>query len=103
MNVGQMIVGQMNVGLLNATQSQCSHYDTNRNLFNSVSLNECYHKCYETNCFLKYKCVERNYERVIRRLDESLYDSVECNENEHKNCNNVYEKCMKICPIDCLS
>jgi hypothetical protein len=89
--------------LQNPYKSQCSYYDTNQSPFNSVSFNECLHKCTETNCFLKYKCVKQNYERVIRRLDESLYDSVECNETEHKNCNNVYEKCTKICPIDCLT
>jgi hypothetical protein len=27
---------------------------------------------------------------------------VECNENELKNFNNMYKKCLKICPIDCL-
>jgi hypothetical protein len=36
-------------------------------------------------------------------FDESLFDSnVECDENEHQNCINLSEKCMKICPIDCL-
>jgi hypothetical protein len=52
---------------------------------------------------MKYKCVDRDYEYVIQRLEESSFDSkVECNENEHKNCVHLSEKCEKICPIDCL-
>jgi hypothetical protein len=89
--------------LQNPYKSQCSYYDTNQNPFNSVSFEDCLHKCLETNCYIKYKCVLRDYEYVIRRLDESSFDSkVECNENEHKNCINLSEKCKKICPIDCL-
>jgi hypothetical protein len=87
-------------------KSQCSYYDTNQNPFNSVSRADCLHKCMETNCFIKYKCFNRNYEFVIRRLDKSSVDlKVECNENVEadKNCINMSEKCAKICPIDCLS
>jgi hypothetical protein len=92
--------------LQNPYKSQCSYYDTNQNPFNSVSREDCFHKCFKTNCFIKYKCVLRNYEFVIRRLDESSFDSkVECNENLDalKNCDNVATKCYKICPNDCLS
>jgi hypothetical protein len=90
--------------LKNPYRSQCSDYDTNQNPFNSVSREDCMDKCLKTNCFLKYKCVDRDYEYVIRRLDESSFDSkVECNENELTNCFNVTQKCKKICPLDCLS
>jgi hypothetical protein len=86
--------------LQNPYKSQCSYYDTNQNPFNSVSYVDCFDKCVTTNCLIKYKCFKRDYEYVIRRLDESSFDSkVECNETEDKNCN---EKCDKICPIDCL-
>jgi hypothetical protein len=89
--------------LQSSYKSQCSYYDMNQNLFNSVSREQCLNKCLETNCYTKYKCVARDYEFVIRRLDESSFNSkVECNENEHKNCINLSEKCDKICPIDCL-
>jgi hypothetical protein len=89
--------------LQNPYKSQCSYYDTNQNPFNSVSHDDCLHKCFEINCYIKYKCVLRDHEYVIRRLDESSFDSkVKCNENEHKNCFNVSENCRKICPIDCL-
>jgi hypothetical protein len=59
----------------------------------------------ETNCFIKYKCVHPDYEYVIRRSDESSFDSkVKCNKNVDiiKNCSNESDKCKKICPIDCL-
>jgi hypothetical protein len=58
----------------------------------------------QTNCCIKYKCVDPDYEYVIRRSDESSFDSkVKCNENELKNCYNITsKKCIKICPIDCL-
>jgi hypothetical protein len=91
--------------LQNPYKSQCSYYDTNQNPFNSVSREDCFHKCLETNCFIKYKCVDRDYKYVIRRLDELSFDSkVECNENVEilKNFTNVSKKCNKICPIDCL-
>jgi hypothetical protein len=89
--------------LQNPYKSKCSYYDTNQNPFNSISYVDCFHKCLKTNCFMKHKCVFRNYEYVIRRLDESSFDSkVECNENEHKNCFTESENCKKICPIDCL-
>jgi hypothetical protein len=89
--------------LQNPYKSQCSYYNTNQNPFNSVSLEDCLHKCVKTNCFMKHKCVLRDYEYFIRRLDESSIDSkVECNENVHKNCVNVFKKCIKICPIVCL-
>jgi hypothetical protein len=91
--------------LQNPYKSQCSYYDTNQNLFNSVSRDDCLFKCMETNCYIKYKCVLRGSEYIIRRLDESSFDSkLECNENVEvdKNCTNVNDKCKKICPIDCL-
>jgi hypothetical protein len=89
--------------LQNPYKSQCSYYKTNQNPFNSVSREDCLRKCLENNCLIKYKCVDRDYEYIIRRLDEFSFDSkVECNENEHKNCFNVTEKCRKVCPIDCL-
>jgi hypothetical protein len=89
--------------LPNPYKSQCSYYDTNENPFNSVSYEDCLHKCFINNCYIKYKCFKRDYEYVIRRLDESSFDSkVECNEREHKNCFNVSEKCRKICPIACF-
>jgi hypothetical protein len=91
--------------LQNPYKSQCSYYDKNQNPFNSVSREDCFHKCLETNCFIKFKCVDRDYEYVIRRLDEDSFDSnVECNENVKalKNRTNVSKKCNKICPIDCL-
>jgi hypothetical protein len=88
--------------LQNPYKSQCSYYGKNQNPFNSVSYVDCFHKCLKTNCYNKYKCVDRDHEYVIRRFDESSFVSkVECNENEHKNCFNVSEKCKKICPIDC--
>jgi hypothetical protein len=84
-------------------KSQCSDYDTSQNPFNSVSREDCLHKCVETNYYIKYKCFDRHYEYIIRRLDESSFDSkVECNENELKNCFNVSKKCEKVCPIECL-
>jgi hypothetical protein len=89
--------------LQNPYKSQCSYYDTNQNSFNSE---DCYHKCLKTNCFIKYKCVIRDYKFIIRRLDESSFDSnVECSDNSDalKDCTNVAKKCYKICPIDCLS
>ncbi len=87
--------------LQNPFKSQCSYYETNQNPFNSVSREDCFHKCLKKNCYIKYKCVLRDHEYVIRRLDEPSFDSkVECNENELKNCFN--KKCEKICPIDCL-
>jgi hypothetical protein len=90
--------------LQNPYKSECSYYDTNQSPFNSVSHDHCLNKCLKTNCFLKYECVLRNYEYVIRQLDESSFDSkIECNQNEHKDCKNLFEKCRKICPIDCLS
>jgi hypothetical protein len=89
--------------LQNPYKSQCSYYDTNQNPFNSVSREDCYQKCWETNCFIKYKCVALDYEFVIRRLDESSFNSkVECNENKLKSCFNAAKNCEKICPIDCL-
>jgi hypothetical protein len=89
--------------LQNPYKSQCSNYDTNQNLFNSVSREQCLNKCLETNCYIKYKCVLRDHVYVIRRSDDSSFDSkVVCNQNEHKNCINVSEKCDKICSIDCL-
>jgi hypothetical protein len=89
--------------LQNPYKSQCSYYDTNQNPFNSVSREDCFNKCFKTNCNIKYKCFDRDYEYVIRRLDEDTFDSnMECNEREHKNCFNLNEKCNKICPIDCL-
>jgi hypothetical protein len=91
--------------LRNPYKSQCSYYDTNQNPFNSVSYEDCTVRCWKTNCLMKYKCFLRNYEYVIRRLDESSFDSkVECHENVEalKNCDNVAEECKKICPIDCL-
>jgi hypothetical protein len=39
--------------LQNPYKSQCSYYDTNQNPFNSVSLTDCFHKCIETNCYIK--------------------------------------------------
>jgi hypothetical protein len=54
---------------------------------------------------MKYKCVYPVYEYVIRRSDESSFDSkVKCYENNEvfKNCINESKKCDKICPIDCL-
>jgi hypothetical protein len=90
--------------LQNPYKSQCSYYDTNQNPFNSLSYEHCFRKCLETNCFIKYKCFFRGYEHIIRRLDESLFDSkVECNKNEHKNCINISKKCSKICPFECLT
>jgi hypothetical protein len=90
--------------LQNPYKSQCSYYDTNQNPFNSVSYEHCFRKCLETNCFIKDKCVIRGYEHIIRRLDETLFDSkVKCNQNEHKNCINTFEKCSKICPTQCLT
>jgi hypothetical protein len=90
--------------LQNPYKYQCSNYDTNHNPFNSISREDCFHKCLQTNCFIKYKCFDRDYKYVIRRLDESSFDlRVECNQNEHKNCINLFGKCEKICPIDCLS
>jgi hypothetical protein len=59
----------------------------------------------ETNCYIKYKCVNPDYEYVIRRSDESSFDSnVTCYENDElfKNTTNEYKKCEKICPNDCL-
>jgi hypothetical protein len=89
--------------LQNPYKSQCSYYDTNQNPFNSFSFDDCFQKCVDTNCYIKYKCVFRDHEYVIRRLDEYSFDSkVECNEYEHKNCFNVSENCRKICPIDCF-
>jgi hypothetical protein len=91
--------------LQNPYKSQCSYYDTNQNPFNSVSHEDCFHKCYKTNCYIKYKCIDRDYEYVIRRLDKDSFNSnVECNENVEvlKNCTNVSKKCNKICPNDCL-
>jgi hypothetical protein len=87
--------------LQNPYESQCSYYDRNQNPFNSVSNGDCFNKCVKTNCFTKYKCVLRDYEYVIRRLDEFSFDSkVECNKSEF---NIVSAKCIEICPIDCLS
>jgi hypothetical protein len=91
--------------LQNPYKSQCSNYDTNHNPFNSVSCADCIHKCEKINCYIKYKCVDRDYEYVIRRVDESSFDSkVECIENVEtaKNCMKVFKKCNKVCPIDCL-
>jgi hypothetical protein len=89
--------------LQNPYKSQCSYYDANQNPFNSFSFDDCFQKCVETYCYINYKCVLRDREYVIRRLDEYSFDSkVECNEYEHKNCFNVSENCRKICPIDCL-
>jgi hypothetical protein len=91
--------------LQNPYKSQCSYYDTNQNPFNSVSRKDCFHNCYKTNCYIKYKCIDRDYEYVIRRLDEGSFNSnVECNENVEvlKNCTNATKKCNKICPNDCL-
>src|SRR5208282_5002183 len=56
-------------------------------------------------CFIKYKCVDPDYEYVIRRSDESSFDSkMKCVENVEvvENCTNEADKCKKICPIDCL-
>jgi hypothetical protein len=90
--------------LQNPYKSQCSYYDTNQSPFNSVSYDDCFHKCLNINCFIKYKCVIRGYDYVIRQLDESSFDSnVKCNNIKHKNCKNVGKKCNKICPTDCLS
>jgi hypothetical protein len=90
--------------LQNPYKSECSYYDTNQNPLNSVSHADCLRKCLETNCYIKYNCVLRDHEYVIRRLDESSFDKkLECNEIELKNCFNVSEKCKKICPLDCLS
>jgi hypothetical protein len=89
--------------LQNPYKSQCSYYDTNQNPFHTVSYKDCFDKCLKTNCFMKYKCVYPVYEYVIRRSDESSFDSkVKCNVEALKNCNNEYHKCEKICPIDCL-
>jgi hypothetical protein len=91
--------------LQNPYKFQCIYYDKNQSPFNSVSHEECYDKCYKTNCDLKYKFYDRNYEYVIRRLGEDSFDSkVECNENVKvlKNCTNVSKMCRKICPFDCL-
>jgi hypothetical protein len=89
--------------LQNPYKSQCRNYKTNQNPFNSVSHEDCFDKCVETYCYIKYKCVFSDHRYVIRRIDESSFDSkVICNENELKNCINVAEKCRKICPIDCL-
>jgi hypothetical protein len=86
--------------LQNPYKSQCSYYDTNQNPFNSISWEDCFHKCMETNCLIKYKCVVRHNEYVIRRLDESSFDSkVECNKNKFKD---VAKNCDKICPVNCL-
>jgi hypothetical protein len=85
---------------------QCNYYDKNQNPFNSVSREDCFHKCMKTNSFIKHKCVDGDYEYIIRRLDEDSFDSnVECIENAeiYKNYINVYKKCDKICPIHCLS
>ncbi len=90
--------------LQNPYKSQCSYYDKNQ--FNTVSYEDCFDKCWKTNCYIKYKCVDRDYEYIIRRLDESSFDSKEKfikNVEALKNCINVSEKCQKICPIDCLS
>jgi hypothetical protein len=90
--------------LQNPYKSQFSYYDTNENPFSSVSREDCFHKSLGTNCFIKYKCVNRDYEYVIRRLDNDSFDSnVECNENMlYENRFNELKKCEKICPIDCL-
>jgi hypothetical protein len=90
--------------LQNPYKSHCSYYDTNQKPFNSVSREDCLRKCLETNCYIKYKCVERDYEYIIRRSDDDSFDSiVECNENIlYENCFNELKKCEKTCPIDCL-
>jgi hypothetical protein len=86
--------------LQNPYKSQCSYYDTNQNPFNSVSYVDCFDKCVITKCLINKKCFERDFEYVIRRLDESSFDfKVDCNKNE---LDIVYEKCKKICPFDCL-
>jgi hypothetical protein len=90
--------------LQNPYKSECSYYDTNQNPLNSVSYADCLNKCFEANCF-KYNCVMpfMYNEYVIRRLDESSFDSkFECNKNELKNCLTESENCKKICPIGCL-
>ncbi len=41
----------------------------------SVSLKDCVHKCVKNNYYIKYKCVDRDYEYVVQRLDEDSFDS----------------------------
>jgi hypothetical protein len=92
--------------LQNPYKSQCSYYDTNQNPFNSVSYEHCIRKCLETNWYIKYKCVEPDYEYIIRRLGEFTFDSkIECIENVEslQNFINLTEECSKICPFECLT
>ena len=80
-------------------KSQCSHYDTHQNPFNSFSSEDCLKKCMQINCFIEEQTLLGN-EYFIRRSDESSFDSiVECNKTEFIP---VHEKCKKICPIHCL-
>ncbi len=90
--------------LQNPYKSQFSYCETNQNPFNSVSYEDYFKKCFQTNCYIKYKCVTLYNEQIIRRLDESSFDSKGiCNENEHENClMEMSQNCRKICPIDCL-
>ncbi len=83
--------------LQNPYKSQCSYYDTNQNLFNSVSREDCFYKCMKTKCYIKYKCLIQDYEHVIRRSDKSSFDSkLRCSENEYENCSNMSKICDKI-------
>jgi hypothetical protein len=78
---------------------QCYYYGKNQNPFLLVFRQDCINKCVKINCNIKYKCVFRDYEYVIRRLDKSSFGSkVECNQNLFKGCLN---ECLKICKGDC--
>jgi hypothetical protein len=88
------------VTYLQNVKLQCSYYGKNQNPFNLVSREDCLRKCVKINCDIKYKCVFRDYEYVIRRLDNSSFDSkVECNQNSLEGCSN---ECDKFCPENCL-
>jgi hypothetical protein len=65
-----MVIKSPVIYLQNPYKSQCSYYDTNQTPFKSISYKDCFDKCVKTHCFVKYKCVYRYYDYVIKRLDK---------------------------------
>jgi hypothetical protein len=91
--------------LENPYKFQCSYYEKSQNPFNSVSHKDCVRKCLINNCLIEKNCFIREFEYVFRKNDSLEIDSnLLCDSDQHRYClrDKYWEKCEKICPIDCF-
>jgi hypothetical protein len=87
-------------------KSQCSHYNTNTNLFDSVSYSECKQKCIEKTCFRNYNC-SAHHKTFRYQIKEGSIEAFKhhyfiCSNHILKDCERFEKQCEIICPIDCI-